>query len=337
VEAFRIELEQGVAAHLIGPGAARLTEIEARAKRRFFLEGKPGVALDHFKVKAEGKLVDIAPKAPVEEGAEIRLDLVEVGEHDMAAGVGKLDGLSICVADASQLIGKKAKIRVERVLDGMAYATLVQPVTKSAGLAPITAEAEAEKPTRAPRKKKADEPQDKPGAETAVADEPVLDEPVADEPVAEEAVAGETAAEEPAAEEPATTDGEAPKPKKKTRRGSRGGRNRKKKPAVADADADAATATAAAENGQPEPAAEPAGNGKPTPKAEPAPKVEPTPVAATIHVPSADLGADGENTTAEGEQPPKKKRTRRGSRGGRNRRKKPAGAATEAPPETPPE
>src|SRR5439155_218109 len=101
VEAFRVELEEHVAAHLIGPGASRLAEIERLAKKRFFLEGKTGVPLDHFNVAAEGKLADIAPKAPVAEGAEIRLELVEVGLHDVNAGMGKLDGLSVCVADGS--------------------------------------------------------------------------------------------------------------------------------------------------------------------------------------------------------------------------------------------
>src|SRR5439155_3542784 len=153
VEAFRVELEENVAAHLIGPGAARLAEIEALAKRRFFLEGKAGVPLDHFKVVGDGKLADIAPKAPVEEGAEVRLELVEVGLHDLDAGMGKLDGPSVSVADAAKHVGKKVKVRVERVLDGTAYAILVQPAPPSADGGPITAEAEAEKPTRAPRKK----------------------------------------------------------------------------------------------------------------------------------------------------------------------------------------
>jgi ribonuclease G len=229
VEAFRVELEEDVASHLVGPGASRLTEIEALAKRRFFLEGKPGVPLDHFKVKAQGKLVDIAPKAPVEEGSELRLELVEVGEHDMASGVGKLDGLSISVANAAKLVGKKAKVRIERVLDGTAYATLVQPAAK-VDAAPITAESEAEKPTRAPRKKK------------------VEAKPAAGRPVREsgpvEGVRGnrdEETADVEGTEEPVATEEEPPKPKKKTRRGSRGGRGRKKKPAAA-----------AAENGQAE-------------------------------------------------------------------------------------
>jgi ribonuclease G len=278
VEAFRVELEENVASHLIGPGASRLTEIEALAKRRFFLEGKTGVPVDHFKVKAEGKLADIAPKAPVEEGAELRLELVEVGQHDIAAGVGKLNGLSISVADASKLVGKKVKVRIERVLNGAAYATLVQTAAQTAKQpeAPITAESEAEKPTRAPRKKKVVDAKKEPEAET-----------VAEEPKEQE--------------EPVAAEDEAPKPKKKTRRGSRGGRNRRKKPAAATA----------AENGQ-------AGE---------------APSAATIHVPSPDLGqaatTDGANADGE-QQPPKKKRTRRGSRGGRNRRKKPAAAASDS-------
>jgi ribonuclease G len=292
VEAYRVELEQHVAEHLIGPGAVRLAEIETLAKRRFFLEGKVGKPLDHFKVKGEGKLANIAPESPVEEGSEVRLELVEIGQHDIQAGVGKLDGLAVSVAGASKMVGKKVKVRIERVLNGTAYATLVQTASQKAVEGPITAESEAEKPTRAPRRKKVEEPEPK-----AKADEPRAK---ADEPKAKAEVT-DAVAEEPeaaAAEKPAA-DGEPPKPKKKTRRGSRGGRGRKKKPAAA----------AAAENG----------------KAE-----EPKAAVATIHVPSADLGKDGEAAaSADGEQPaaPKKKRTRRGSRGGRNRRKKPAAAS----------
>jgi ribonuclease G len=302
VEAFRVELEEHVAAHLIGSGAARLTEIEKLMKKRFFLEGKAGVPLDHFKVNAEGKLADIAPESPVAEGEEIRLELVEVGLHDVGAGMGKLNGLSVCVADAAKLVGKKVKVRIERVLDGTAYATLVTPAT-AAVEGPITAEAEAEKPTRAPRKKKEAEA----SAPTVEEEEPVAD---VEEPVAE-AEALPTEAEEPPTDEPpadevvAVADPDAVvKPKKKTRRGSRGGRNRRKKPAAA---------AAATENGQP-PAEQ-----VPEPKPEAAP-------AARIHVPSADLGTDGDGASADSDQPPKKKRTRRGSRGGRNRRKKPAAA-----------
>ena len=119
---------------------------------------------------------------------------------------------------------------------------------------------------------------------------------------------------------------ETPKPKKKTRRGSRGGRNRKKKTATAEAAAG--------------PEADGDGEAKESPESS---------RAVTIHVPGDELGREGaveqveaspvepeatnEPTTAEAEgepAPAAKKKTRRGSRGGRNRKKKPAAATNGA-------
>jgi ribonuclease G len=300
-QAFRVELAEPIASALIGPGARRLIELEALTKKRFFLEGKPETHLDHFVVLSEGKLADLAPPAPVGEDAETMIQLVEVDRYDGAAAVGKLDGLDVVVADAASLVGKRVKVRVERVLDGRAYAVLVRKTKETPE--PLTAEGEAEKPTRKPPARKGATPAKEPVAEAAEMEEPV------------ETEEAETEAE---VEETADAD-EVPKPKKKTRRGSRGGRNRKKKPV---------TAEAAEDGGAPEEAPEPAR-------------------AVTIHVPGEDLGrpsetepvdetpaqpepeAADEPTTADVEEAPKpKKKTRRGSRGGRNRKKKPAAAET---------
>ena len=303
-KAFRVEVNSRVAAILVGAGAHRLVDLEERTKRRFFVETREDVHLDHMVVLAQGPVEELAPKAPVAEEAELQLELVEVGLHDAGAGIGKLDGYSVEVADAAKLVGKKVKARVNRVLDGTAYATLVRPAPPAIADTPITAEAEAEKPTRAPRRKKAAQPE----------------APAKEEPAAEEEEV-EAVSEEPEAvsEEPDATQDteEAPKPKKKTRRGSRGGRGRKKKPAAAAS----ANGDAAPGEQQPEPAAETA-----------------APVA-TIHVPEPDLGqtedAVAEDGSSSDEQPKPRKKTRRGSRGGRNRRRKPASTATssESPPE----
>jgi ribonuclease G len=328
-KAFRIELAARVASILIGPGAERLMEIEEQTKRRFLIEAKEDVHNDHFLVLAEGTLEELAPEAPAVEGSQVELKLVEVGLHDPLAAVGKLDGYDVTVAGAAKLVGKKVKARIERVLDGTAYAVPVGGPKKAES--PITAEAEAEKPTRKPavRKSLAEAPAAEPPvaaeAEAEVeaekpkpARKPRTRKPAAKAP-AVEAIAAEPPVEEeepevvaePAAEAAAAADGEE-KPKKRTRRGSRGGRGRKKKPEGA---------VAAAENGETE-----------------------EPPVATIHVPDLDLGRNGEGEPApedaveahgaepsrvEGEQPAKK-RTRRGSRGGRNRRKKTPAAGGEA-------
>jgi ribonuclease G len=286
--AFRVELNAHAAEILVGPGAARLRAIEERTRRRFFIVGKEGVPADHFEELERGPVAKLQPERPAQEGQERQVKLVEVGLHDPTVGVAKDGDYPIAVAGAADMVGKRVKVRIERVLDGAAYAELVGGRGKQA-MAPITAEAQAEKPTRARRSRAA-----KPKAEQAVAEEPVAEETVAEETVAEEAVAEEPVAEEPAeaVAEETPPEGEAPK-KKKTRRGSRGGRRRKKKPAVA---------VEASEDGQP----------------------EATP--AMIHVPDPALGSTEQQEAANGEQP-KRKKTRRGSRGGR-RRKKPAAAQT---------
>jgi ribonuclease E len=199
--------------------------------------------------------------------------------YDPSAGVGKADGFDVSVADAAKQVGKKVTVEVERVLDGMAYATLV--TRRAAPEEPITAEGEAEKPTRASRAKPVVEAEETPAAEQPQEEQLEEEQSKEDEPKAGE------------------------QPKKKTRRGSRGGRGRKKPAAAAAA----------------------AGNGA-------------APVEAKIHVPDPELGeqtadepaaeaaADGDGEGGDGAEAPKpKKKTRRGTRGGRNRRKKPATAA----------
>jgi hypothetical protein len=244
---------------------------------------------------------------------------VEVGLHDPSVGVAKHDGIDIAIAEGAKLVGKRAKVRITRVLDGTAYAELADRAEPTEP--PITAEALAEKPTRARRSRIAKPEEPKAEVVEAVAEEPEA------EAVAEGSEA-EAVAAEPAADEP--TEGgaaeEVPKPKKRTRRGSRGGRRRKKKPAGATAEA---TAGAAAEAAPVE--AEAAENGQ---RAE---------APVLIHLPDPALGGEEAEPAAEqpsaptdGEAPKPKKKTRRGSRGGR-RRRKPAAAKSnggEAAPET---
>jgi ribonuclease G len=312
-QAFRVELADSIASALVGPGARRLLELETLTKKRFFLEGKPQTHLDHFVVLSEGKLSDLAPPAPVAEEAEVMLQLVEVDRYDAGAAVGKLDGLDVVVADAASLVGKRLKVRVERVLDGRAYAVPIRK-TKEAP-EPLTAEGEAEKPTRKPPARK--------GAARAA-------EPEVEEPLTEDEPEDVESEEAPEAEE-------APKPKK-TRRGSRGGRKRKKTATPETAELEAGGAS----EESPEPPravtihvpGEDLGREGSVEPVEEQP-TEPEPAAAeestTAEAEREIAGALDEPGRVSAAPPPAhaaKKKTRRGSRGGRNRKKKPAATAT---------
>jgi ribonuclease G len=286
-QAFRVELNPKVASLLIGPGASRLVEIETQTKRRFFLEPVANAELNHFNVVARGKLDELQPDAPMSEGDDVEVKLLEVDLHDARSAVGRLDGYAVNVGDAAALVGKKVKVRVERVLDGTAYAARVGAAADTP--APLTAEAEAERPTRAPRARPAQAEPDE-GDAVAVADEST-EEASAEQPKkrtrrgsrggrgrkrkpaeAQEVEAVEDVAEvsasprihlppaelggegdQPAAEEAeaipmpeASDDGQETQPKKRTRRGTRGGRGRKRKAPVAAEQAPAADATAPA-------------------------------------------------------------------------------------------
>jgi hypothetical protein len=223
------------------------------------------------------------------------------------------------------------KVRVERVLDGVAYATLVRSLKKVPE--PLTAEAEAEKPTRKPPARKDSESQ----AGTIETDDDEVDEgdelEETDEDLEDIEVDDD---DEPQAAEPevadpdvaVTADGTPVTPvKKKTRRGSRGGKNRKK-----PAGATAATKPVDAPEGEAvEAEPEMPGPRLPLPQAATAEK------KVTIHLPSDDLGREDEEEDAgptvetpseNGAPGVAKKKTRRGSRGGKNRRKRTAAAAT---------
>jgi predicted RNA-binding protein with TRAM domain len=316
-----------VAALLVGPGAKRLQAIEEQAKRRFWLVPRKDAEVEHFAVLAQGARSKLAPSNGLEEGAEVRVELGEVGLYDPDAGVGRVDGHAVVVGDAAKLVGKKVKVRIERVLDGVAYASLLtQPGQGATAPAPVTAELEAVKPTRQP-------PRRRPSQQKSPAEEqppPKRQPPAKEQPPAKDEPSAEQQPDAVAEEQPETvaegaTAGEAEKPKRKTRRGSRGGR-RRRKPATATATSGPA-GTAADGDGKVDITVAADGN-----------------VEARIHVPEPDLGKAGaeapdvqaeassqNGTEAEGAPTTPRRRTRRGSRGGRNRRKKPAAATEKAP------
>ena len=306
-QAFKVAVHPRILWLLAGAGGERLAAVDVASRRRFFLvpaDGNGHVHLDHFEVLAQGKLDSIRPETPVEEGAALELKLVELGLHDAAAGVGKVGGYEVVVADAAKLVGKKVSITVGRALEDVAFAIVT---AEGARLEPITFEAEAEKPPRSqPRKDRPEAIATQPRAKRAV--EAVAEPGEAGEPEEETIVA------EAQSEDVLETgkEGETPPKKKRTRRGSRGGRGRKK--AAADVEG----------------AGDGANGGRQGPK---------------IHVPPADLGTDdasesegvlvtvaqaeeavaGEESESQPGEPepdgqPKRKRSRRGSRGGRRRR-----------------
>ena len=335
VQAFTIAVHPRVLSLLAGPGGARLAEIEATARRRFFLTSAADnghVHFDHFEVLGQGKLDALRPAAPVEEGASVELKLVEVGLHDATAGVGKVGDYEVVVAGAAKLVGKKVTALVGRALEGTAFATPSDDVVIPS---PITFEAEAERPMRAPsRKRVTDEPEadSTPDAEAGLDVDVDLEVESELEVAAVVEVPSDDAVEAVVEETPSVddhvpgdVDADGQPKKKRTRRGTRGGRGRKKTPAAMTAD-EAPQTDGAAQQQAARPSPKPRSKPKPRPRIHVPPsegESEKAPSAVEAVAPG-ELNAPAEGAiegevTVDGQ--PKRKRSRRGSRGGRKRRK----------------
>jgi ribonuclease E len=220
-------------------------------------------------------------------GEELELELLETHLHHPDDAIGRLDGYVISVAGAAGRVGETVKARVERATRTVAYAvladqpaevaapldagTLVEQEDAEAGVAPVR------KPSRSSGRSRR-----KPAAERAGDAQSAAEE------------SGDGAEPAADAEEVETT---APA-KKRTRRGTRGGRGRKR------------TGTGAAVEAKPEEAA-----------------VEASAADEPEDAGEAQVEAPPEAGAAE--TPPKKK-TRRGTRGGARKKTTTATAQKDA-------
>jgi ribonuclease G len=207
-ESFHVELNSQVATLLVGPGGSRLAELEKEIGRKLVLKGRQRAAHDHFVVLEEGKAIEQA--GPVERGQELKVKLEEAHLHAETDAIARLDGYVITVTGAAAKVGEQVQIRIEDVGKTSARAVLAS----ENGEKPKKKTRRGSRGGRGRKKKTPTESSAEASAETP-----------AESPV--EAVAEQTAVT--ADEQTETAAEETPK-KKKTRRGTRGGRGRKRKP-----------------------------------------------------------------------------------------------------------
>jgi ribonuclease G len=126
-EAFRVELEDGVAQALIGPGGAGLDELEHEMGRAFDVVGRTGVPRDHFAILAEGTLAEIGAEAPpCAPGDELNLPILEPHRFVETDAVSRLSaGYEVQVVGGLPYVGTTQRVRIERATRFAAQAALL--------------------------------------------------------------------------------------------------------------------------------------------------------------------------------------------------------------------
>ncbi len=252
-EAFVVEMHSDVAAILIGPGGSRLAEVEQETGRRYGFKTKKSFRLDRFQIVSEGKeseieglspKVEAKPKARPKRGA--KAPVAPIVLEDEFVDEGDLEEPAPAPAPVQKPRARPSRAKAPaapRVADAEAEAD-AEETPAADGDAP--AEPKPKKKTR--RGTRGGRGRKRKTTATAAANADGSTEPVA-EANGRPAEKPEPAEQPPEpAEEPATGaaeasgntaegDGAAEKPKKKTRRGTRGGRRRKKKPATLEGEA----------------------------------------------------------------------------------------------------
>jgi ribonuclease G len=207
-EAFLIEMHSDVAALL----TARLEELEAETGRRYAFKTKKSFRLDRFQILQEGKASAIEglgpkaeekPKSRSRRAAKVPVTPIALEDEVLETLPEEPEAEAVAETDGEPA-PEKPKKKTRRGTRGGRGRKRKTAATAAGDGAPEAAGAESNgRPS----------------------EEPKAEEPKAEEPAE--------------AEQPASADGEAPaeeKPRKKTRRGTRGGRKRKKKPAATPED-----------------------------------------------------------------------------------------------------
>jgi len=115
-----------VSAEFTGNDARVLRAVEAETGKWFHFEGSEGLPIDHFAVLLEGDREEVLERAlPFREGEEVYVEVIEPHMYTAGAGVAKIDGYIISIANATKHVGEKHLVRIEEVGRTEATATLV--------------------------------------------------------------------------------------------------------------------------------------------------------------------------------------------------------------------
>jgi ribonuclease G len=330
-EALLVRLNAKVASLLVGPGGAKLLELERDTGKFFSIEAGERLPLEEVDVVSEGSREEVLGGRPtVTESSELKVKIDEPHMYNTTDGVAHMDGYPIVVGGAITYVGQQHRVRIDRVTRAGAFASLLDAQPRGAELPPEPGGMELPELDREigerleidqrskPRTRRRTPAKKKEPAAAATDDGKSEEKPAKSKPkttakkrtstrrksaAATATADAETLAEAPAEEAAAegSEDGAAAKPRRRTRRGSRGrgksGNGTAAGAEQADAAGDASgEPEAPSEEAAPRPARRRSSRRKTT--AEEAPEAAPAAVAEPD--PPAPEAANGESADGRG-------------------------------------
>ena len=127
-KAFKVEVEAKVASLVAGPAARGCASSRRRPSAASSSSARTASTsiTSGCSTRARSRRSRRSCRSRSARSSSVKLG--EVGLHDAHAGVGKVEDVDVVVGDAAKLVGKKVKVRITAVTEGMAWAELLSPV-----------------------------------------------------------------------------------------------------------------------------------------------------------------------------------------------------------------
>ncbi len=130
-EAFLIKVNSKVASLLVGPGGAKLLELERDTGKFYSLEPHSHLALDEIDVIADGPREEIlAGKPTVTEEAMVRVKIAEPHMYNTTDALAYVDAYPVVIGGAIGYVGQDLRVKIDRVTRTVAFASLVDATPK---------------------------------------------------------------------------------------------------------------------------------------------------------------------------------------------------------------
>ncbi|MDD3839060.1 MAG: Rne/Rng family ribonuclease [Clostridia bacterium] len=124
-EAVLIEVYPDVASMVIGQNGEGLLQLENQFKGKVYIKGNYNLHIEDIKIKAIGDDKAINSLAmPVKQGEILYLNIEGRHVAQNRNGIGRIDGYIVDVENAGNLVGKRVKIKIEKVFRTYAKAII---------------------------------------------------------------------------------------------------------------------------------------------------------------------------------------------------------------------
>ena len=105
VESILVKCDPAIAAHLIGPSASNLEELESATGKEIYVRGTPSLSWEDFQVISGSRERIAAQAHPVAVGDRVAAKIEQVHVSNPQSGIARVDGFVIDCQQGAQYVG----------------------------------------------------------------------------------------------------------------------------------------------------------------------------------------------------------------------------------------